>query len=86
MTEAKERDVKFNELLVQAKSNVPSSANIGISELQYLLLQKRNQNPLATPKSILAVLDPLLWKDGNRESLEFGTCSKLEGKSWLIFQ
>ena len=79
MAEAKERDAKFNELLVQAKSDVPISAKIGISELQYLLLQKRNQNPLATPKSILAVLDPLLWKDGNRESLEFGTCATLAG-------
>ena len=78
-TEAKERDAKFNELLVQAKSNIPVGADISISELQYLLLQKRNQNPLATPKSILTVLDPLLWKDGNRESPEFGTCTKLTG-------
>ena len=78
-TEAKERDAKFNELLVQAKSNIPGGADISISELQYLLLQKRNQNPLATPKSILTVLDPLLWKDGNRESPEFGTCTKLGG-------
>ena len=78
-SEAKERDAKFNKLLVQAKSNIPNSPEISISELKYLITQKINRNPLATPKAIESVLDPLLWKNGNRDSADFGECAKLSG-------
>ena len=78
-SEAMARAAKFNELLVQAKSNLISNAEVSVAELQNLLFQRRNQNPLATPKAIQSILDTLLWKAGNRDAKEFGDCASLNG-------
>ncbi len=78
-SEAMARSNKFNELLVQAKLNLPFSGEISVAELQNLLFQRKSQNPLATPKAIQSILDALLWKGGNRDAKEFGECSTLNG-------
>ncbi len=77
------RERKFDELLAQSKSVFPKSSEISISELQNLLLQKKRRNPIATPKAIQSILDPLLWKNGDRESPEFGECATLSGNKLI---
>ncbi len=83
LTEAKSRDSEFETASAQAKSIFPNSSKISIAQLQNLLLQRQLRNPLATPGSINAILDPILWENGNRQAEKFGTSSTLTGKELL---
>jgi len=73
-------ETDYDRVLAAANAAVPNSPFIAIAEVQHLLSQRRLQNPLATPSAITAILNPLLWKDGDRNSPHAGTASNIAGR------
>lgn len=73
---AKIRDNDFANVLAQAKAAVPGSASVLMTELQHALVLKNARDPSVTQEAVDAIISPLLWENGDRNSKEVGALAK----------
>lgn len=79
ISESQARALEFERVLAQAKAAVPANPLIGIEEVRYLIRQRQLKNPTVTPLAIRTAFNPLLWKNGDRESKDFQIETTLSG-------